>query len=252
MHSFYCSYDFHDNENYMVDYWLALIEYIFSINYFAFIKVEDLIKIFTNNGIKPIGLKNIVKQLLYKENMISSCLITSEDYFNVKNKETSNNSLLEKFYGLINVFKNKNLTVKDVVDSTYDYTNCLILNKDIFFKRSEEIYQYLLEITSKLDTKIILKLCLLNNLINDLNKEKSNNSYLLRYNNINNIYDLDYLLISLYYSKKVFIIKEEDIENKNYDNNLQLKHKNITKLDNVIIKVFKSNDKEECNINNIV
>ena len=81
-HNFFSSYDFHDNEIFMVHFWKDIIEYItvhlkedFAINY------GQLISYTRFKNFTPLGLPNIIKKLINDgEFLLASDLDTDEFY----------------------------------------------------------------------------------------------------------------------------------------------------------------------------
>lgn len=81
-HDFFSSYDFHENESFMIHFWKDLLDYLiiqlndnFSINY------NQLISFTRLKYNTPIGLPNIIKKLVKEgEFMLASELNTDEYY----------------------------------------------------------------------------------------------------------------------------------------------------------------------------
>lgn len=81
-HDFFSSYDFHDNEAFMVHFWKDLVEYLilnlndnFSINYGQLISLTRL-KYNT-----PIGLPNVIKKLAREGELILASELKGDEYY---------------------------------------------------------------------------------------------------------------------------------------------------------------------------
>lgn len=81
-HDFFSSYDFHENEAFMVHFWKDLLEYLilhlnenFSINYGQLISLTRL-KYNT-----PVGLPNIIKKLVDEGDFILASQLKEDEYY---------------------------------------------------------------------------------------------------------------------------------------------------------------------------
>jgi hypothetical protein len=81
-HDFFSSYDFHDNEAFLVHFWKDLLEYVilhlnenFSINYGQLISLTRL-KYKT-----PVGLPNIIKKLVKEGDFFLASQLKEDEYY---------------------------------------------------------------------------------------------------------------------------------------------------------------------------
>ena len=83
-HAYFCSYDNHPNEEYMIEFWNNVVRYIFSHKDQSTIKISQIIDYLCVNGRKPIGIVNIIKELIKRGEYITSESINSEELYQPK------------------------------------------------------------------------------------------------------------------------------------------------------------------------
>ena len=80
-HNMFCSYDFHENEINLLEFWKDVIEFIYeNIKDSHGIKFEEIFDYTKIKGKKPLGLNNIMQKLIEDGDIIPSSLLTNEDY----------------------------------------------------------------------------------------------------------------------------------------------------------------------------
>ena len=80
-HNMFCSYDFHENEKNLLEFWKDVIEFTYeSIKHSHGIKLDELYDYTKIKGRKPLGLTNIMQKLIHEGDIIPSSLLTSDDY----------------------------------------------------------------------------------------------------------------------------------------------------------------------------
>lgn len=81
-HNLFCSYDFHENEKNMLEFWKDVIEFLFeSVKNTHGLKHEDILELIKIKGKKPLGLNNITQKLIEEGDLIPSSLLTTDCYF---------------------------------------------------------------------------------------------------------------------------------------------------------------------------
>lgn len=81
-HNMFCSYDFHENEKSLVEFWKDVIEFLFeSVKCTHAMKLEEFIEYTKIRGKKPLGLTNITHKLIADGELIPSSLLTNDDYY---------------------------------------------------------------------------------------------------------------------------------------------------------------------------
>ncbi len=61
LHNYFSSYDFHDNEEYIVNFWRDLIYYVYdSVKDGFAMKIDDILEITKIKNKRPIGIQNIL------------------------------------------------------------------------------------------------------------------------------------------------------------------------------------------------
>jgi hypothetical protein len=81
-HNLFCSYDFHENEKYILDFWKYVIEFLCeSVKQTHGMTLEEILELTMIKGKKPLGLPNIVQKLIDDGVLIPSCMLTNDDYY---------------------------------------------------------------------------------------------------------------------------------------------------------------------------
>jgi hypothetical protein len=81
-HNLFCSYDFHENEKNLLEFWKDVIEFIYeSIKNSHGIKLDDILEYTKIKGKKPLGLMNITQKLIEDGDLIPSSMLNSDDYY---------------------------------------------------------------------------------------------------------------------------------------------------------------------------
>ena len=84
-HNYFCSYDFHDNERYMVDFWEDVLLYYYETVFSTFgLKIEDVMSYSKFKGKNPIGLENILIELRKEKKYVTSQDLKSEEFYKSK------------------------------------------------------------------------------------------------------------------------------------------------------------------------
>lgn len=169
-HKYFCSYDFHENESYMLDYWKEVIDFIFKFNNESITKLSFLTELLIFNGRKPLGLINVIKDLLNKSIYITTTYEDLKKY----NEELINNDkeriTNKQSEGWLSILKT---TISSYIwNSKYDQLSELsedmfLINKSIFYTHSKEINSKIEELCNENDINSFQ----LKELINILNKE---------------------------------------------------------------------------------
>lgn len=80
-HNLFCSYDFHENEKNLLEFWKDVIEFICeNIKNSHGIKFEEIFDYTKIKGKKPLGLTNIMQKLIQDGEIIPSSLLVNDDY----------------------------------------------------------------------------------------------------------------------------------------------------------------------------
>jgi hypothetical protein len=81
-HNLFCSYDFHENEKNMLEFWKDVIEFLFeSVKNTHGMKHEDIIETIKIKGKKPLGLSNITQKLIEDGDLIPSSMLSNDLYY---------------------------------------------------------------------------------------------------------------------------------------------------------------------------
>lgn len=81
-HNLFCSYDFHENEKNLLEFWKDVLEFLFeSIKNSHGMRLDEILDFTKIKGKKPLGLNNVVIKLIEEGEMIPAGLLTSEDYY---------------------------------------------------------------------------------------------------------------------------------------------------------------------------
>lgn len=81
-HNLFCSYDFHENERNLLEFWKDVLEFLYeSVKECHGMKVEDIFDFIKIKGKKPLCLSNIVQALISEGELIPTSQLTQEDYY---------------------------------------------------------------------------------------------------------------------------------------------------------------------------
>lgn len=233
LHNIYSSYDFRQEEEYMVKVWDDILKYLFLNIFSTFgMKISE-IKTYTimDNHI-PAGLINIIQELRIRQKLITDSDINNQHFYNkyypeiYSNSESSSQGWSSYLFSGVKKLVNfggaklgcgKNndneemkLERRDDISDEDKYNdlpdNTIVFYYDLFKNNSQEILSFLSDILQENDTDIISK----NEFIKEVNNVSSNGGF---YNGINlcfgSIY-IDYCLIYLMKLKKISIFTVED------------------------------------------
>ena len=82
-HNLFCSYDFHESEKSLLEFWKDVIEFLFeSIKNTHGIKLEEMLDYIKIKGKKPLCLSNITIKLIEEGDLIPSSMLSNDDYYN--------------------------------------------------------------------------------------------------------------------------------------------------------------------------
>jgi hypothetical protein len=81
-HNLFCSYDFHESEKSLLEFWKDVIEFLFeSIKNTHGIKLEEMLDYIKIKGKKPLCLSNITIKLIEEGDLIPSSKLSNDDYY---------------------------------------------------------------------------------------------------------------------------------------------------------------------------
>ena len=81
-HNLFCSYDFHENERHLLEFWKDVIEFLFeSVKNSHGMKFEEIFEYTKIKGRKPLGLVNVAIKLIDEGDLIPSTLLSNDDYY---------------------------------------------------------------------------------------------------------------------------------------------------------------------------
>jgi len=81
-HNLFCSYDFHENEKNLLEFWKDVLEFLFeSIKNSHGMRLEEILDYTKIKGKKPLGLNNVTIKLIEEGELIPAGLLTNEDYY---------------------------------------------------------------------------------------------------------------------------------------------------------------------------
>ena len=204
-HQMFSSYDFHEKENNMVEFWYNLITFLYKDIFKTFgMNISQLLNICRIQNKTPIGLKNILVKLNNENKFITDKDINNINYYKkyfqniYPDSKPSWGSYLKN--GISSIFNyayylNENIEEKD--DYIYEKNlndNYIYLNYNLFIENCEDLFNFLFEILRENDMQVILK--------KDFNEYVINNKE-LKYRNLY----FDLCLIYLDKIKKISIFK---------------------------------------------
>ncbi len=80
--SYFCSYDSHPDEKYLVEFWKDLLEIIYETTFNTFTaKLGDVLDLTKIKGKRPIGLPNLIKKLNEDNFFVYEKDLLSDEYF---------------------------------------------------------------------------------------------------------------------------------------------------------------------------
>lgn len=170
LHSYFSSYDFHENETYMVNFWRDVLYFIYeSIKDTFAVKIEDLIDLTKLKNKRPIGLQNILIDLINTGEYILVSDLKTEEYYkknypDIYGKESWSSWIKNGLLGVL-TRKNSEVVIKH---------NEVIINKKLFHEHLETIVNIIknlyhqedisvitvMELKSKLPSDAYLDICL--------------------------------------------------------------------------------------------
>lgn len=264
LHKLFFSYDFRENEEYMVRTWYNILTFLFQDIFSTFgMKISE-IKLYTiiNNNI-PTGLSNIIQELRIRLKLITNEDISNQEFYNRYFPDLYSNTsqswgsyFMSGIKNLVN-FTGNNFGCKE--DKTYENElnrrtdisdedkykelsdNTIVFNYDLLKNNCKELLDFLSEILHENnDNDIISK----NEFIKEVDKVSHDNGGI--YNEINlqfgTIY-IDYCLIYLFKLKKISIFTIEENNKKiEFIKLLLNKHDEVKEKDKVIAKLLIKSD----------
>ena len=82
LHNCFTSYDFHENEKYMLEYWQEILDFYFDSIFNTFgLRIKDILEYSKFKNRRPLGLPNILLDLRKKNIYITDNDIYSEEYY---------------------------------------------------------------------------------------------------------------------------------------------------------------------------
>jgi len=79
---YFGSYDFHPNEQYIIDFWKDLIEFLYETTFNCFAaKLGDIYDLTKIKGKRPLGLANIIKKMNNDNYFVFQKDLLSDEYF---------------------------------------------------------------------------------------------------------------------------------------------------------------------------
>jgi hypothetical protein len=162
LHHYLISYDFHPSEENMIHFWEDVINFLLDSVYQSFsIKISTLLEVTKLKNRRPLGLQNIISELINRKEFILSSELETEEYFhsNYKNlyAKESWGSWVKK--GLVNTIK---LPYKFLSSSNTDKSlelkqSDLLINKKLFHEHLENILNILSKILIEEDVEVLTK-----------------------------------------------------------------------------------------------
>ena len=207
-HQMFSSYDFHEKENNMVEFWYNLLTFLYKDIFKTFgMNISKLLNICRIQNKTPIGLKNILVKLNNENKFITDKDINNINYYKkyfqniYPDSKPSWGTYLKN--GISSIFNyayylNENIEEKD--DYIYEKNlndNYIYLNYNLFIENCEDLFNFLFEILRENDMQVILK--------KDFNEYVINNKE-LKYGNLY----FDLCLIYLDKIKKISIFKIQE------------------------------------------
>ena len=256
-HCYFCSYEFHKNEEYMVEFWKSVIKAIYDIKSTSCIKYSELLDYSTINDRFPMGFSNIILELVNRETLITSNLIEGEENKNYYYKFHS--SLYPKsytaylssyipFFGLNSTKLIENLNTED--------TSLAIIFKDAFLSNANSVLEVIDDLCKKIEMRVFSLSQLkseinhkfklddfsLNYILKYLEKTKTIIKFLIKINNIDTICykrvnkvnekleDIDFTFINI--QNVIFNLDKKIDELEIKTNELQIRIKDYLKQNN--------------------
>jgi hypothetical protein len=177
-HNYFCSYDFHSKENDQLEFWRGVLIFLFESVYQTFsIPIKDILEKTKLKNKRPLGLQNIIIELIGKGEFILSSSLKSDEYFkqNYKNlygKESWGSWLKN------NVIATVKLPLNYISSSSSSSSNKVngvelkisegdtLINKKLFHGHMESIINLLSSILMEEDIEVLTKYELKNLLLN--------------------------------------------------------------------------------------
>jgi hypothetical protein len=168
LHSYFSSYDFHENEKDMVIFWRDVLYFIYESVKDAFaLKIDDLIDITRIKNKRPLCLQNILISLINCGEYLLLSDLNSEDYYRknypqIYGKETWSSWVKKGLINGLNYWKKNN---DDIIKH-----NEVIINKKLFLEHLDIIVNIIKDMYHHEDISVIT--------VQELKSKLSNNQYL--------------------------------------------------------------------------
>lgn len=141
-HPYFCSYDGHKKEEDNLNFWKKVIRFILSINDTRGMLIKDILDLCKIKDRKPIGLENIIKELL-KKDIVSLSQICSDNYHEYEQQSSYLNKI--STYLISYVFPKKVAPFEDE----------FVIFKDVFNSLAFKIMQVIEDHAKKEDLESI-------------------------------------------------------------------------------------------------
>ena len=168
-HNYFSSYDFHDNEKDMVEFWLDVINFIFESIFQSFaVRISDILDSSKIKNRKPLGLLNIISDLINRGEYTLLTELKKEDYYKKNYPDLYKNESWGSYIrnGVVSIIKRGVYGLKSDYKHTIPKTDDWLINKKLFHLHLENIINILTRFLMEEDTDVLTIHELRNLLIN--------------------------------------------------------------------------------------
>jgi hypothetical protein len=160
MHYYFSSYDFHANEEDMIRQWGDILNYLYESVYQTFvIKISTLIEITKFKNRRPIGLNNIILELIKRGEYMLSSQLEGDEYFRTNYKNLYKDNTWGKWVtsGIISTVKIPFQLFYSGEKKVELKPDDLLINKKYFHAQLENILNILNKILLEEDIEVLTK-----------------------------------------------------------------------------------------------
>lgn len=185
-HNYFSSYDFHDNEKDMLEFWEDIIYYYYDsiFNTFA-MKINNILEYCKFQNKKPIGLNNILIHLNCLEHFITEKEINDINFYkkNFPHLYNQNESWSSYFSNMAQSIFKMNIGCNSE-SNNFNFENMklepnqLLIHFQMLQNHCEDLFNFLTEILREEDHEVIIKRDFNEQLIKRGNEIRFNNQYL--------------------------------------------------------------------------
>lgn len=172
-HPYFCSYEFHQNEEHILSFWNQVLKHIYNFFGVSALKLRTVYDNTVINDRIPIGLENILKEMVSRQLLWTSSLVDNEKSVIYGNR--NNTSYFNTIYKVLSYFSSNKPDPNSVDLSSID--SLYIIEKDRFLVDVDLVLTQLKKMAIENDTNTFRVSFIYDN----LNIEKENLNLIIKY-----------------------------------------------------------------------